>query len=87
MNQGINTYDKRVYFGRDSYSTTDNMTATYATVRHLTCRVKGLEHKIFTDNFISSPRLFEDLERRKINSCGTVQPNKKEVLCDFGQNN
>jgi hypothetical protein len=29
-NQGINTYDKRVYFGRDSYSTTDNMTATHA---------------------------------------------------------
>ena len=27
------TYDKREYFGRDSYSTTDDMTATHATVK------------------------------------------------------
>jgi len=35
------------------------------------------------DNFFSTLKLFEDLERHKINSCGTVQPNKKEVLRDF----
>jgi len=50
----------------------------------LTCRVEGLGQKIFMDNFFSSPRLFEDLERRKINSCGAVQPKRKEVLRDFG---
>jgi len=33
------------------------MTATNATVRHLACRVEGLGHKIFMDNFFSSPRL------------------------------
>ena len=66
------TYDKRVYLGRDSHSVTDNMTATHPTVRHLTCRVEGLGHKIFMDSFFSSPRLFDDLDRRKINSCGTV---------------
>jgi len=34
------------------------------------------------DNFLSSPRPFDD--RCKINSCGTVWPNKKEMSCDFG---
>jgi len=36
------THDMRVYLGRDSHSTTDDMTATHATVRHLTSRVEGL---------------------------------------------
>jgi len=62
------TYDMRVYLGRDSCSATNDMTATHATVRHLTSRVEGLGHKIFMDNFFSSPRLFDDLDRRKINS-------------------
>ena len=68
--------------GRDSHSATDDMIATHATVRlrHLTCRVEGLGHKIFRDNFFSSPRLFDDLDRRKINSCRTVRPNRKDVL-------
>jgi len=53
-------YDMRVYLGRDSHSATD-MTATHTTVRHLTCRVEGLGHKIFMDNFFSSPRFLDDL--------------------------
>jgi len=79
MNQGIN--DMRVYVGKDSHSATDDMTATHATVRHLTCRVTGLGHKIFMDNFFSSPRLWLG---RKINSCSTVHPNRKDMPCDFG---
>jgi hypothetical protein len=63
------------------------MTATHATVRHLTCRVEGLGHKLFMDNFFSSPRLFDDLERCKINSCGTVQPDRKDMPPDFGLKN
>ena len=45
------TYDMNVYLGRDSHSAADDMTATHATVRHLTCRVEGLGHKLFMDNF------------------------------------
>ena len=59
------TYDIRVYFSRDSHSTTDDMTATHASVRHLPSGVEGLGHKIFMDNFFSSPRLFDDLDRCK----------------------
>ena len=64
------TYDMKVYLGRDSCSATDDMTATHATVRHLTCRVEGLGHKLFMDNFFSSPRIFDDLLRRKIIHAG-----------------
>ena len=78
------TYDMRMYLGRDSHSATDDMTATHATVRRLTNRVEGLGHKIFMDNFFSSPRLFDDLDGRKINSCGTVRPNRRDIPHDFG---
>jgi len=46
----------RVYFSRDSHSATDDKAATHAIVRHFTCRVKSLGHKIFMDNFFSSPK-------------------------------
>ena len=78
------TYDMSVYLGRDSHPATDDMTATHATVRHLTCRVESLGQRIFTDNFFSSPRHFDDLDRRKINPCGTVWPNRKDMPHDFG---
>jgi len=57
-------YDMRVYLGRDSHSATDDMTATHATVRHLTSRVQSLGHKI--------------------NSCGTVRPNRRDMPSDYG---
>jgi len=60
------------------------MTATHATVRHLTSRVQGLGHKIFMDNFFSSPRIFDDLDRCKINSCRTVRPKIRDMPIDFG---
>jgi hypothetical protein len=45
------TYDMKVYLDKDSRSATDEMTATHATVRHLTRRVEGLGHKLYMDNF------------------------------------
>jgi len=72
-----------VYLGRDSHSVTDDMTATHVTVRHLTSRIDGLGHKIFMDNLFSSPRLFDDLDRRRINSCRTVWPNRNDMPHDF----
>ena len=70
----------RVYLGKDSHSTTDDMNVTHATIRHLTSRVEGLGHKLFMDNFFSSPRLFDNTDGHKINSYKAVQPNRK----DFG---
>jgi len=51
------TYDMRVYLGKYSHSPTDDMIVAHAPVRHLTCRVEGLGHKVLMDNFISSPRI------------------------------
>jgi len=62
----------------------DDMAATHTTVRHLTSSVESLGHKIFMDNFFSSPRLFDDLDRCKINFCGTVRPNRRDMPSDFG---
>jgi hypothetical protein len=50
------TYDMRVHLCRDSHSATDDVTVTHAAVRHLSCGVESLGHKIFMDNFFSSPR-------------------------------
>ena len=74
----------RVYLGKDSQSATDDMTTPHSTVRHLTHRVEGLGQRLFMDNFFSSPRLFDDLNRHKINSYGTVRPNRKDTPRDFG---
>jgi len=71
-----------VYMGRDSYSANDNMDATHTTVRHLTCRVEGLGHKIFMD-FFSSPTYLMNWTD-VTNSCRTVRPNRKGMPCDFG---
>jgi len=60
------------------------MTATHATVRHMTCRVEDLGHTIFMDNLFSSPRLSDDLVRCKINSRPTERPNGKDMRHDFG---
>jgi len=59
------------------------MTAAYIPVRHLIFRAESLGHKIFMDSFFSSPRLFDDLDRRKINSCRTVWSNRKEMPRDY----
>ena len=74
----------RVYLGKDSHSATDDMSATHATVRHLNHRVDGLGHELFMDNLFSSPRLFDDSDRCKINSCGTIWHSRKDVPRDFG---
>jgi len=74
----------RVYLSKDSHSANNDMTATHATFKHLTCRVEGVGHKTFMDNFFSSPRLFNDLDRHKINSCGTLWPNRKDMPHDYG---
>jgi len=72
----------RVYLGKDSQSATDNMTTTHATIR-----VEGLGHKLFMDNFFSSPRLFDDLDGHKINSCRTVGLTEKTCPVTLDQKN
>ena len=80
----ITNFKNRVIFRhtfqrKENVSTTDDMTATRATVRHLTSRVEGLGHKIFMDNFFSSSRLFDDLDRYKIVMCDSTAQQKRNA--------
>ena len=60
------TYDMDVYLGKDGQRATQNVTATHATVTNLTRRVEGVGHKLYMDNFFSSPDLYDDLIQKKI---------------------
>jgi hypothetical protein len=53
-------------------------------VTELSRKVKGQGEKLFMDNFISSPDLFNDLTKRNINCSGTVRPNRKGMPQDLG---
>ncbi|KFM69921.1 PiggyBac transposable element-derived protein 4, partial [Stegodyphus mimosarum] len=72
------TYDMKVYLGRDSYESKNGKSAAQNTVIALAECVKGKGHKLFMDNFFSSPDLFHELlHNYKINSCGTIRCNRK----------
>jgi hypothetical protein len=77
------TYEMDVYLGKKGTRSTADMTATHTTVRHLTRKVERHGHKLYVDNFFSSPDLFNDLTKRKINCCGTVRPNRKGMPQDL----
>ena len=40
-------------------------------------------HKLYIDNFFSSPASFDDLHTKTINSCGAVRPNRKVMPKNF----
>jgi hypothetical protein len=55
-----------VYLGKDRQRAEQHLTATHATVINLTRGVEGFWHKLYMDNFFSSPDLYEDLAEKKI---------------------
>jgi hypothetical protein len=52
------------------------MTVTHATVTGLVARIEHVGHKLYTDNFVSSSELLDDLYIKIILYCGTVRPNR-----------
>jgi len=71
------TYDMKVYLGKDRQCTVQHVTATHATETELTRKIEGRGHKLYMDNFFSSPELFDDLVKKQIYCCGTFRPNRK----------
>jgi len=72
-----------VYLGKQRQHATTQITATHGTVLQLIRRVEGLGHKIFMDNYFTSPDLFDDLFQRKINACGTVRQDRRGMPRDI----
>ncbi|PNF19047.1 hypothetical protein B7P43_G11709 [Cryptotermes secundus] len=73
----------KVYLGKDRTRASQDVTATHATVRDLCRRIEGVGHKLYMDNFFSSPDLFDELMTKNITCCGTVRPNRKGLPDDF----
>jgi len=58
----------KLYLGKDRQRTAQHLTATHATVTELTRKV-GHGHKLYMDNFFSSPALFDDLAKKHTLLC------------------
>jgi hypothetical protein len=56
-------------------------------VTDLPRRIDRQGQKLYVDNFFTSPELFDKLTKKKMNCCGTVRPNKKDMLLDLGHRN
>ena len=65
-------YDMNVYLGKDRQRAAQHLTATHNTVANLTRGVEGFGHKLYMDNFFSSPDLFDDWYRRKFSVVGQL---------------
>ncbi|XP_023704971.1 piggyBac transposable element-derived protein 4-like [Cryptotermes secundus] len=71
------TYDMTVYLGKQRQLAIEEITSTHGIVLQLIQRIEGLGHKIYMDNYFSSPALFDDPLDRKINSCRTVRNDRR----------
>ena len=78
------TYDMTVYLARDRQRTAQHLTATHARVSEVTKKIQGRGHKLYMDNYFSSPDLFVDFATKHICCCGTVRPNRKGTPQDLG---
>ena len=78
------TYDMSVYLGKQRQHATAEITATHGTVLQVIRRVEELKHKVFMDNYFTSPALFDDLFQHKINACGTVRHDRCGMPRDIG---
>jgi hypothetical protein len=64
-----------VYLGKGRTHAAGTMAATHATVAGLMRRIQNVGHRLYVDNFFSSPDLSDDLYMKTINCCGTLRLN------------
>ena len=75
------------YCGRGTIPVLQSFSTTESIVLSLLDGFENHGHIVYTDNFYSSPRLFKELERRKIGACGTVKPGRKDMPSDLHPKN
>ena len=70
-------------WGRADSTWHSTLTATHAPVTELARKTEGRGHKLYIDNFFSSPELFDDLAKKHIYCCGSVRPNRRATPQDL----
>jgi len=71
-------YNVEIYTGKTDGLFVPEIGASGSVVARLTRCIEGRNHKVFMDRFYNSPSLSSYLLDRKIHSCGTVMPNRKQ---------
>jgi hypothetical protein len=68
------TYDMTIYLEKDRQNATQTMTVTHVTLKFLPRRVEQVDHKLYMDNLLFSPDVYDDLHihTRAVNCCKTV---------------
>jgi hypothetical protein len=61
----------------------DGFGATESVVLSLLEDYHDKGHIVFTDNFYSSPNLFNELQQHEIGACGTVKPSRQNMPVDL----
>jgi hypothetical protein len=51
---------------------------------YILMKEENVGHKLFMDNYFSSPHLFSDSHNGKINCCGTVHHDRQFLPTNFG---
>jgi len=75
------------YFGKNSIPLVQNFTVTESICLSLLDGFDNFGFKLFTDNYYTSPDLFNELEQRKIGACGTVKAGRKHMPNDLHPKN
>ena len=73
--------DLQVYVGKEGSGTEHGLGERV--VLDLTEKYRGKAHRIFCDNFFSSPRLFMALHAHLLYACGTVRQNRLDFPLDL----
>jgi hypothetical protein len=56
--------DIELYFKKEKQHKAQDLTTTHTTATELSRKVEGWGHKLYMDNFFSSPALFDDLTKK-----------------------
>ena len=67
----------QVYTGKNSDLSSSDLGLCSQVVLELMHDIEHKSHKLYMDNYYTSPRLFLDLYRKKVNACGTARTNRR----------
>lgn len=73
--------DMQVYTGREGTVTEYGLGERV--VLELTEQYRGRGHRVFCDNYFTSPALFNELKRHQLYACGTIRQNRRGLPADL----